>query len=61
MQSPCIDICIIHRERHLCEGCGRTLDEISNWQRMSAEEHNAVMAELPHRLKRLQDAGQNAG
>ena len=61
MQTPCIDVCVIHQELHLCEGCGRTIDEITNWLRMSAEEHSAVMTELPRRLKRLQDADQNAG
>ena len=61
MLSPCIDVCVIHPELHLCEGCGRTIDEITNWLRMSAEEHDAVMSELPRRLKRLQDAGQIDG
>jgi predicted Fe-S protein YdhL (DUF1289 family) len=49
MITPCISICVIDPETELCEGCGRTLDEISNWSRMTAEERRAVMAELAGR------------
>ncbi|ODT08454.1 MAG: DUF1289 domain-containing protein [Kaistia sp. SCN 65-12] len=49
MITPCISICVIDPESELCEGCGRTLDEISNWSRMTAEERRAVMAELAGR------------
>lgn len=49
MITPCISICVIDPETELCEGCGRTLDEISNWSRMTADERNAVMAELKAR------------
>jgi predicted Fe-S protein YdhL (DUF1289 family) len=49
MITPCISICVIDPETELCEGCGRTLDEISNWSRMTAEQRRAVMAELAAR------------
>lgn len=49
MITPCISICVIDPETEFCEGCGRTLDEISNWSRMTADERNAVMAELKAR------------
>ncbi|WP_035829896.1 DUF1289 domain-containing protein [Kaistia adipata] len=49
MITPCISICVIDAETELCEGCGRTLDEISNWSRMTADERSAVMAELKAR------------
>ena len=52
MITPCISICVIDPETALCEGCGRTLDEISNWSRMTAEERRAVMAELAGRRER---------
>ncbi len=51
MITPCISICVIDPETELCEGCGRTLDEISNWSRMTADERNAVMAELKARRR----------
>jgi predicted Fe-S protein YdhL (DUF1289 family) len=49
MITPCISICVIDPETELCEGCGRTLDEISNWSRMTADERRAVMAKLAAR------------
>ncbi|MES2944848.1 MAG: YbaK/EbsC family protein, partial [Pseudomonadota bacterium] len=35
--SPCISVCRIHADSGLCEGCFRTLGEISNWSRSSAD------------------------
>ena len=31
IDSPCIDICTIDRDSGECIGCGRTVEEISNW------------------------------
>ena len=50
--SPCINICRIHRETRLCEGCGRTLDEIARWGSATPEWRASVMAALPGRLGR---------
>jgi predicted Fe-S protein YdhL (DUF1289 family) len=49
--SPCMNICVLDANR-VCTGCGRTLDEIARWGRMSAGEQWAVIA----RLERLQPA-----
>ncbi len=49
IESPCIKICVIHPEARLCTGCLRTIDEITRWSRMPAEERREVMAELPGR------------
>ena len=46
--SPCVNICRIDA-RGLCEGCARTLDEISRWTRESDGWRAAVMASLPSR------------
>ena len=55
--SPCINVCRIHAGSGLCEGCLRTLDEITVWSRLGDEAKRAVWAELPARrvawLKRL--------
>lgn len=56
MMTPCISICVIDPQSELCEGCGRTLDEISNWSRMTADERRAVMSALPARLDVLAKA-----
>ncbi|WP_375172622.1 DUF1289 domain-containing protein [Pseudooceanicola sp.] len=52
-ESPCIKVCVIHRETRLCTGCLRTIDEITAWGRLSPEERRAVMAELPDRAPLL--------
>jgi len=53
VDSPCVQICVVHPEERICTGCLRTLDEIARWSRMSPEERRAVMAELPARAPRL--------
>lgn len=50
--SPCMNICVLDANR-VCTGCGRTLDEIARWGRMSAGEQWAVIK----RLERLPVAG----
>ena len=47
--SPCVKICVIHPEARLCVGCLRSIDEISRWSRMDADERQAVLDELPGR------------
>ena len=53
MKSPCVKVCIMDPERNACIGCGRTLEEIALWGRMSDEQRDAVMADLPARRERL--------
>ena len=40
--SPCVSICALN-ERDICEGCFRSLEEIGNWQRLSAEAKREVL------------------
>ena len=49
IESPCVQICVIHPETRLGTGCARSIDEIGAWSRMSAEARRAIMAELPTR------------
>ena len=60
--SPCIRVCTLDPETGLCEGCGRTREEIGRWFRMSEEERLKIMAELPERMRRafLPDADESA-
>jgi predicted Fe-S protein YdhL (DUF1289 family) len=50
VSTPCIRVCIIDPMRGLCEGCGRTLDEIAQWGRLSEARRLAIMVALPGRL-----------
>ncbi len=56
METPCIRICVIDPATRLCEGCGRTLEEIASWGSYTAEERRRIMVELPLRPKRLKKA-----
>lgn len=53
IDSPCIKLCVIHPEERICTGCLRSIDEISSWSKMSAEERSTIMEELPGRAPRL--------
>lgn len=53
VESPCIQVCVIHKEERLCTGCLRSIDEITRWSRMEPEERSAIMEELPSRAPRL--------
>ncbi|MBZ9939346.1 DUF1289 domain-containing protein [Mesorhizobium sp. BR1-1-16] len=60
MISPCVRICTMDAESGLCEGCGRTIDEIANWTRMNDTERQVVMDALPARLEAKRAAEQEA-
>jgi predicted Fe-S protein YdhL (DUF1289 family) len=40
--SPCVAVCRIDPASGLCEGCARTLDEISDWLILEPQERLAV-------------------
>lgn len=48
--SPCTRVCILDAASGLCEGCGRSRDEIALWGSMSEPQRLAVMAVLGARL-----------
>jgi predicted Fe-S protein YdhL (DUF1289 family) len=47
--SPCVGVCTLDPATHFCIGCARTIDEIAQWPRLSAEEKRRVIALLPSR------------
>ena len=49
IESPCVKLCSIHPEARLCVGCYRSIDEITQWSRMSTDDRRRIMAELPDR------------
>ena len=48
--SPCVRVCLLDPETGLCEGCGRTREEIAAWYGLSEEERLAIMAGLNERM-----------
>ncbi len=53
IESPCVQICVIHPEERLCTGCYRTIDEIARWSKMPPEERAEIMRSLAARAPRL--------
>jgi predicted Fe-S protein YdhL (DUF1289 family) len=49
IESPCVKICAVEPMTGLCMGCNRTLPEIAQWGRFSAEQRRAIMEALPAR------------
>lgn len=50
MDTPCTKICTLDARTGLCMGCGRTVDEIAAWSRMSDGERRRIMDELRARM-----------
>ncbi|MEM7318556.1 MAG: DUF1289 domain-containing protein [Pseudomonadota bacterium] len=53
IESPCVDICVVHPTERICTGCYRSIEEITRWSKMDPEERRRIMAELPDRAPRL--------
>ncbi|MGY3436516.1 MULTISPECIES: DUF1289 domain-containing protein [unclassified Marinovum] len=53
IESPCVNICVIHPDARICAGCLRSIDEITKWSVMSGDERATIMAELPNRRGHL--------
>lgn len=53
IDSPCVKLCVVHPEARICIGCHRTIDEISQWSKMTDEDRARVKDELPGRAPML--------
>jgi uncharacterized protein len=47
--SPCIDVCKMNAKTGLCEGCLRTIDEITRWSTAGDDYKRAVWTEIRRR------------
>lgn len=47
--SPCINICRMSPASGYCEGCFRTIPEITEWSRASDARKTAILAEVAAR------------
>ena len=61
ISTPCVSFCWSDPDHGLCEGCGRTRDEIASWCFISEDERLAIMAQLKERLERTLAAHAEAG
>lgn len=46
MITPCRQVCVLNTARTLCIGCRRTVEEITQWSRMTEAQRQAVMARI---------------
>lgn len=53
VESPCVQICVVHPTERICTGCYRTMDEITRWSKMDSSERAEIMQDLPDRKPRL--------
>ncbi|PIE14531.1 MAG: DUF1289 domain-containing protein [Rhodobacterales bacterium] len=53
VDSPCINICVIHPKARICTGCFRSIEEITAWSKLSPEDRAGIMADLPGRAASL--------
>ena len=49
--SPCTKVCVLDAVTGLCDGCGRTRDEIAAWGGMSEAQRRTIMAGLEARMR----------
>jgi len=49
METPCTGVCRINPQTLQCEGCLRTIDEISHWAMKSDEERSHIIRALKKR------------
>lgn len=51
--SPCINVCRMHPRTGLCEGCLRTIDEITVWSRLDDAGKLGVLGQIDQRREAL--------
>jgi hypothetical protein len=51
--SPCINVCTLDADSGLCQGCFRSLDEISFWSRASNGQRLNILDAVARRRKEL--------
>ncbi|WP_237213705.1 DUF1289 domain-containing protein [Falsiroseomonas oryziterrae] len=55
IRSPCVKLCVLDA-RNVCEGCGRTLDEIAAWPAADEATRRAILATAAERRGRKEGA-----
>lgn len=53
LPSPCTSVCTMHASTKLCNGCFRTIEEITAWSRMDDEDKRIVWARIAQRIEEV--------
>jgi predicted Fe-S protein YdhL (DUF1289 family) len=54
--SPCLRHCVLN-EHKVCTGCGRSLDEVTRWDKEDADEQEAILVRAKERITRIRSVG----
>lgn len=49
-KSPCTDVCQFDPHMRWCAGCGRTLEEIRSWRKLTPFRQRVILNELERRM-----------
>lgn len=52
VESPCTKVCTLDA-RNICIGCGRSVSEIANWSRLSADEQRDICHKARERRQQI--------
>ncbi len=44
--SPCVKICVLDAAGRICLGCKRTIEEITEWSRMSSDDKRRTLSRI---------------
>jgi len=53
VESPCNQVCVIDDATGSCIGCGRTIDEITEWGTAMPARQQMILNALPKRLAKI--------
>ncbi|HAF54138.1 MAG TPA: DUF1289 domain-containing protein [Thauera sp.] len=57
--SPCTNVCRMSPDTGWCEGCQRTIEEITRWSRTDDDDRRAILAAIGERREWLAEAGRS--
>lgn len=49
LNTPCVGVCILNAVTGFCQGCWRTVEEISNWRTMPRDKRLEVLKRTAER------------
>jgi len=57
IKSPCINICDIDVENNTCKGCGRSINQITQWVNYTDKERSEIISNIKNNSKKLSIVG----
>ena len=57
IKTPCIKVCVVDGQSGLCMGCYRKLSEVAGWSKLTNDQRDLIMTELPARRSWIAPVG----